>query len=102
MTKLIKLVVLGISISALAACGGGDSSSDNATGCLATENVSGGINFTNNCDEDLNVALFDPLFRFRLDEDETIFIARTGLIRFGACERPLKPRESGDSFRCRI
>ena len=102
MTKFFKLTVLGLGISALAACGGGSSSSDNANGCLATESVEGGVNFTNNCDEDLNVALFDPLFRFRLDEDETIFIARTGLVRFGACERPFKPREDDDSFRCTI
>ena len=89
-------------MTGLYACGGGDSSSNNATGCIVTESVDGGVNFTNNCDEDLNVAFFEPLFRFRLNEGETEFLARTGVIRFGACERPFVPREDGDSFDCRL
>ena len=100
MIKSIKLLGVGLISLGLYACGGGDSSSDNASGCIVTESVDGGVNFTNNCDEDLNVALFDPLFRFRLDEGETEFLAVTGIIRFGACERPFTPREDGDSFFC--
>jgi len=101
--KFIKLFSVGMVALSLSACGGGDSSSDNATGCLAIEGVDGGVNVTNNCDDEVNVAFFDPLYRFSLEEDETLFLARTGAIRYGACEDPLKPREDGDdSFICTL
>jgi len=102
MLKLMKLCAVGVAALSLYACGGGDSSSDNATGCVSTESVEGGVNFTNNCDDELNVALFDPLYRFTLEEDETVFLARTGEIRYGACEDPLKPRDDDDSFICTL
>ena len=103
MLKTLKLLPLGVLTVALAACGGGDSSSDNANGCLVIEGVDGGINVTNNCDDELNVAFFDPLYRFSIEDNETLFLARTGEIRFGACEAPLKPREDDDdSFYCTL
>jgi len=103
MKNTLKFFGIAFATASLFGCGSGSSSSsNNATGCITTESVDGGINFTNICDEDVNVAFFDPLFRFELEEGETMFLARTGVIRFGACEEPFVPEDDGDSFFCRI
>jgi len=103
MKKSLKLFGIVFVTVSLYACGSGStSSSSDATGSISAEGVAGGVNFTNNSDDELNVAFFDPLFRFSLNPGETMFLARTGVIRFGACEEPFVPEDDGDEFFCRI
>ncbi len=103
MEKTIKVLLAAAGISMLSACGSGSSSSSvDATGCVSFESVSGGANFTNNCDFKVNVALFDPLFRFDLEPMETEFLAiNRFIVSFGVCKAPSKPKdEGGGEFVC--
>ncbi len=101
MTNIFKLAASSALILLLAACGGGGSSSKDASGCVSAERVSGGAEYTNSCNFKVNVAVFDPLFRFSLEAGETKFLARTESLSFGACDAPDKPREEGSfEFSC--
>ncbi len=101
MTNVFKLVASAALILLLSACGGGGSSSKDASGCVRLERVSGGAEYTNRCNFKVNVAVFDPLFRFSLEAGETTFLARTESLSFGVCDAPDKPREeSSIEFSC--
>ena len=98
---MIKIILAAASISMLSACGGGGSSSKDAAGCVSAKRVDNGAEYTNSCNFKVNVAVFNPLFRFSLEAGETEFLARTTSLSFAACDAPAKPREEGSfQFSC--
>jgi hypothetical protein len=98
--KKVKLVLTMSSIIAMASCGGGETAAENAENCVSGERVSGGAQYTNSCDFKVNVAVFNPIFRFDLEAGETEFLARTSNLGFGVCEAPSKPKQEGNEFFC--
>ena len=101
MEKTIKIILAAAGISMLSACGSGSSSSDNdARYCVDGVRISNGAEYTNNCSFKVNVAVFDPIFRFSLEAGETQFLARTENLEFGACKASSKPKDDGNKFFC--
>jgi len=100
MKKGIKIISTVFSLAILSACGGGDTAADNADGCVVGVRVDGGAEYTNSCDITINMAVFNPIYRFVLEPGETEFLARTENLTFAACEAPSRPKEFDDGFIC--
>jgi len=100
LSKRIKVISSLLVMLVLSACGGGETAAENAEGCVSGVRVANGAEYTNSCNFKVNVAVFNPIFRFDLEGGETEFLARTSELRFAVCEAPSKPKQESGGFTC--
>lgn len=93
-----------LTLLTLAACGGGESSSDNAKDALACTSIDGST-LTNDCDFDIFAEVLtgsdDESGRdFFVPKGSAIMLSVTGDFTYGVCRSPSRPKQQGEGFVC--
>ena len=97
---------LFVAMLALAACGGGSSSSENAMDALECTSVTGAT-LTNNCEFNVFAEVLSGADEgvesgadFFVPTGSSVVLPVSGVFTFGVCRGPSRPRIQGDGFVC--